>query len=156
MLTIKGRAGRLEKIALICDAVMLAVFAYDAIRYGMDMLFLILPLAAIGLYLAVACLCPEEYHFTGEALEIRRRPGKTTVIPYESVFNYEADIRDPFLNADRSDTVKLYYRAGGKKAALCRPRDAGAFLEAVKTNCPEFQEDPDGQSSLEVFFDRDR
>ena len=155
MLTIKGEAGKTEKAALVCDMIILAVFLWDQIRYGLNMLFLIIPLAAIGLYLALFCVVPEEYCFSEDSLRIQHRFRKPVSIPYASVFNYEASAKDSFINIGRSNKVKLYYELRGKKrAALCRPRDVETFVETLIKKCPEFREEPGGKSSIEVFFDK--
>lgn len=155
MLTIKGEAGGTEKAALACDIIILTIFLWDQLWYGLNMLYLIIPLVAVGLYLVLFCLVPEEYCFTDESLRILHRFRKVVSIPYISVFNYESSVKDSFVNIGRSNKVKLYYELfGKKKAVLCRPRDVETFVEAIKKNCPEFHEVPDKNRSIEVFFDK--
>ena len=152
-LTIRGEASLSDKGALICDAIMLGISAWNQIYYGMDMLFLIIPLTAIGIYLVLFGIIPETYCFVEGMLQITHRFRKTVEIPYESVFNYEAKSHDTFINITQSNLVKVYYLIGTTKAvAICRPRDVDAFVEALKENCNEFHRQSQ-KNSLSVFFD---
>lgn len=155
MLTIKGEAGNTEKAALACDVIIFAVFLWDQIRYGLNMLYLIIPLAAIGLYLAIFCIVPEEYCFGDDSLRIQHRFRKTFLIPYVSVFNYESSAKDSFINISHSNKVKLYYElCEKKKVVLCRPRDVETFVEMIIKKCPEFREESDNKKRIEIFFDK--
>lgn len=154
MQMIKGESGNTEKAALVCDIIMLAVFLWNQIRYGLNMLYLIIPLTLIGLYLFIFCVVPEEYRFDENSIKICHRFRKTVEISYQAVFNYEAAKKDSFINIGNSNKVKLYYQVDGKKkAVICRPRDVESFVDLVKTNCPEFNEDSDKKSRIEVFFE---
>ena len=152
-LTIQGEAGGLEKSALACDAFMLGILGWNQIRYGMDMLFLIIPLVLVGIYLLLFGVIAEAYYFINDSLEIRHRFRKTIAIPYDAVFQYEAQAHDSFINIAQSNKVKVYYAQGHKKSVvLCRPEDTELFVETLKWNCPEFHENPKEKSRLEVFF----
>ena len=154
MLTFKGETGNFEKTALVCDIIMLVIFIWDQIRYGMNLFFLIIPLVVIGVYLIVFCMMPEEYCFSESVLMIQHRFRRAVLIPYESVFNYESSARDSFVNIGHNNKVKLYYQVDDKKkAVICRPRDVESFVEAVRMKCPEFCEELDKKSRIEVFFD---
>lgn len=153
LLTIHGETSSADKGALVCDLLMIGIFTWNQIRYGMNMLFFIVPLVLIGLWLASFALIPEIYHFTASALEITHKFRKAVKIPYEWVFNYEASVHDSFVNILHRNTVKIYYTEDGKKRmVLCRPRDAEAFVDALKANCPEFCVEG-SDSKLQVFFD---
>ena len=151
-LTIRGQASGTDKAALVCDVIMLAVFLWNQIRYGMDMLFLIIPLALIGMIIVVFGIIPERYCFTETSLEIAHRFRKKLNIPYDAVFNYEAAGRDSFINITQHNMVKVYYTAGGKKrVSVCRPCDVETFVDALKNNCVEFH--TERSSGLDVFFE---
>ena len=47
-LVIQGESDGLNLFSLVCDVIMLAIFLWNQIRYEMDMLSLIIPLALIG------------------------------------------------------------------------------------------------------------
>ena len=154
--TFRGESSNSDKGALICDLVMLCIFLWNQIRYGMNMLFLIIPLALLGVYLALYCVWPEEYCFTERSLTVRHKFRKSMEIPYEAVFNYEASSKDSFINIHQSNRVKIYYtKEKKKKAILCMPKDVASFVDTLKWNCPEFHEDPKEKSKLDVFFDSD-
>lgn len=149
---IQGESSGLDKGALVCDGIMLAICLWNQLRYGMDMLFLIIPLVGIGAFLFVFGVMPETYHFTDHALEIVHKFRKTKYIPYETVFNYEASARDSFVNITQKNLVKVYYTEKGKKQlVLCRPCGVETFVDALKANCSEFHEEQK-QSRLDVFF----
>jgi len=153
MVTIRGESGKAEKGALICDGVMLAVFLWTHIRHGLDMLPLIVPLALIGIYLAMFGVIPETYCFTETALRITHRFRKDFEIPYDAVFNLEASAHDSFIRISYENKVKVYYMVGKKKRlVMCKPCDVDSFVEALKANCPEFHDDEQEESRLEVFF----
>ncbi len=154
MQTIKGESGNTEKAALVCDIIMLSVFLWNQIRYGLNMLYLIIPLTLIGLYLFFFCIVPEEYCFDESSIKICHKFREAVEIPYQTVFNYEAAKKDSFINIGNSNKVKLYYQVDEKKkAVICRPRDVESFVNLLKSNCPEFHEDSDKKSRIEVFFD---
>ena len=133
-LTIQGESGAGEWGALICDSIMLAIFLWNQLYYGLNMLFFILLLAAIAVYLVLFGILPELYNFDENALSISHRFRKEKQIPYESVFNYDASKRDGFVNILQSNNVKVYYYTakGDKAVALCKPRDVDTFLEMLK------------------------
>jgi len=148
-----GEASMVDKAAFICDLIMLGIFICNQMLYGMNMLFLIIPLVLVGLYLLLFCVISEEYCFTYESLEIRHRLKKTVTIPYDSVFNYEASVRDTFINITQSNKVKVYHESLGKKrCTLCTPKDVTSFVDVLKKNCPEFHEESKETSALEVFL----
>ena len=151
-LVIKGEVGRLEIVAAVCDVFMLSIFLYNQIFYGINMLFLIIPLIVIGLYLLFFGIIPEKYRFTDTSLEIWRISNKTATIFYDQVFNLEVTARDGFVNLLQDNKVKIYHTAGkSKRSTICKPRDVDNFAKELKKRCPEFAED--GQNSkLEVFF----
>ena len=151
-LIMSGEIGRGELAAVACDALLLIVFLYNQIFYGLDMWFLILPLFGIGLYLTAFGILPEKYHFTETTLEVWQLSLKVATIPYEAVFNLEQKATDGFVNLLQENKVKVYYTAGKtKRLALCKPKDTDAFTKELKNRCPEFKED--GQKSkLDVFF----
>ena len=120
------------------------------------MLFLIIPLALLGAYLLFFCVLPEKYCFTQSSLEIRHKAKKTVVIPYESVFNYEATAKDSFINIFQSNRVRVYYETQKKKVAVCMPVDVATFVETLKWNCPEFFDDQQVKTKLESLFDTDK
>lgn len=152
MTNIPGESSSLEKGALICDAIMLAVCLWNQIRYGMEMWFLIIPLVFIGVFLYVSGVLPEMYQYTENALVITKRFRKEKRIPYESVFNYEASSRDAFINISQRNLVKVYYTVGKKKRVeYCRPCDVESFVDALKMNCCEFCGEAK-KSRLDIFF----
>lgn len=152
-LIIRGEADRGDLGTLICDALLLGVFFYNQIFYGLDMWFVILPLLAIGLYLVFFGIIPDQYHFTETALEVRHLFCKTVSIPYVAVFNLEAKERDNFVNLLQENKVKVYYAVGNaKKLTVCKPRDVYAFVQELKKRCPEFDEDGQ-ESKLKPFFE---
>lgn len=154
LLTIRGEVNKSDLGALVCDVVMLAIFLWNQIRYGMNMLFLIIPLFCVGVFIVVFGIVPEQYRFGETSLEIVHRFRKDTKIPYETVFNYDALAHDSYLNILQGNTVKVYHTVGGKKKlTVCRPQDVESFTEVLKINCPEFHSKEKGQVSLEVFFD---
>ena len=154
MSKIKGESGFAEKVSFACDVFILAILLWDQIRYGLNMLYLIIPLIIIGAYLFFFCVIPEEYIFSNESLVINHIIRKPVKIMYDSVFNYEASKRDGFINIWQSNRVTLYYqKANSKMAVVCRPCDVETFVELIKTNCKEFQETIIGHSQIEVFFD---
>lgn len=139
---------------LICDLVMLSIFLWDHFVYGLDLLFLIIPLALIGLWLIFFCIFPETYRFAEEELYIIRKFQKTVAISYASVFNFDAVSRDGFINLLRSNQVKVYYTQEKKRRAfICTPQDVEGFVETLKTNCPEFDLPEQEESRLNVFFE---
>lgn len=151
-LRISGEIGRGELGALVCDVLLLGVFLYNQLFYGLDMWFLILPLLAIGLYLALFGVIPEKYLFTETSLEIWHLFYKAAVIPYEAVFNLETSERDSFVNLLQDNKVKIYHTAGrAKRLTICRPQNVVAFAEELKKRCPEFEEDGQ-ESKLDIFF----
>ena len=152
MLTFKSKPNPSDIVALVCDVIMLLIFLWNQLRYGMNMLFLIIPLALIGALFAFFVIKPPEYRFTEESLEISRWFLKPVAVSYESVFNYDADARDSFINSGFGGRVKLYYESKGKKAALiCRPVDPRGFEDALKARCPGLSDDiPSGRR--DVFF----
>ena len=154
MLSLKGESGKIEKVALLCDLFMLAVFIWNQIRYGMNMLFLIIPLSILGAYFIFDGIVPEEYCFLETKLEIRHLFRKSTSIYYDSIFNYEATKKDSFIDIGQNNKVKLYYLKNKEKktAAVCRPKDIDSFVETVKKKCPVFREESSNKSRLEVFF----
>ena len=144
----------MDKCALLCDCFMLAICIWNQFRYSMNMLFLIVPLTLIGIGLIIFGIVSEQYHFTETTLEITHRFRKKLVIPYASVFNYEALARDPFLFITQQNTVKVYYSVGNKKRMfMCRPKDAPTFVEVLRNNCVEFHADAQKKSKLDVFFE---
>lgn len=148
-----GESSHLDKGTLACDLIMLGIFLWNQICYGMDMMFLIIPLALLGTYLLLFCVYPEEYCFADTGLEVHHKFRKTVVIPYDAVFNYEASSHDSFINILQSNKVKVYYaQARQKRMIQCLPRDVESFVEALKWNCAEFHEDKQEKSKLEVFF----
>lgn len=150
---IGGEVSRSEIGALVCDVLLLCIFLYNQIFYGLDMWFAILPLLAIGIYLVLFGAIPEQYRFAESSLEVWHLGFKIADIPYEAVFNCEAKSRDNFINLLQDNKVKVYYTAGKtKKVTTCRPRDVAAFETELKNRCPEFKEDG-LKSKLEVFFD---
>ena len=152
-LVLAGEAGHAEKGALACDLIMLGIFVWNQIAYGIDMMFLIIPLALLAVYFVMFGLVAEEYRFAEAALEIQHRFRKTVVIPYDAVFNFEASARDSFINIVQSNKVKVYHAQGTqKKMTMCTPKDVATFVETLKWNCPEFHEEPQEKSKLEVFF----
>ena len=152
-----GESSGLDKGALVCDLLMLGIFLWNQIRYGMDMLFLIIPLTLVGAYLLLFCVFAETYCFAETALEIQHRFRKTVAIPYDCVFNFEASAHDSFINILQSNKVKVYYTQGkGKKTIVCMPRDVETFVETLKWNCAEFHEDHKDVSKLEVFFNHNK
>lgn len=143
----------METGALVCDLFMLAIFFWNQIVYGMDMLVLIVPLTLIGLWLLFFCVFPETYRFTEEALEITHRFRKTVIVSYGSVFNYDAESRDGFINLLQSNRVKIYFtRRKKRQVVICTPRDVDGFVETLKNNCPEFDIPEKEESRLNVFF----
>lgn len=149
----KGETGGMDKGALVCDLLMLAICLWNQVRYGMDMMFLIVPLALIAVYLVMYGCVPEEYCFAESALEIRHRFRKTVCIPYDAMFNFEASERDSFINISHSNRVKLYHTAGkSRRLTVCRPCDVGGFTDMLKRMCPEFCMDEGKTSRLEVFL----
>lgn len=152
-MTIRGEASGIDKGALVCDLIMLGILLWNQLRYGMNMLFLIIPLALIGVYLVLFGMVAETYCFTKNSLEIRHKFRKTVEIPYETVFNYESSTRDSFINITQRNLVKVYHTVGTKKKlAVCRPCDVESFVNALRTNCSEFHEEP-RKSRLDVFFE---
>lgn len=154
-LTLKGESAAGDWGALVCDGIMLAVFLWNQLYYGMNMLFLILPLAAIGVYLILFGVLPEYYSFGQSGLVIAHRFRKEKQIPYECVFNYEDSRHDGFINILQNNGVKVYYYTpkGKKAVAMCRPRDVDTFVEMLKEKCPEFHSDDSANTRLSVFFD---
>ena len=147
----RGKPSSAEKASLVCDVFILLIFLWDQLRYGMDMLALIVPLFAIGVFLAFSIAFPEEYSFTEDMLEIGKKWHAPIKIPYESVFNYESVSHDSFINLLMENKVKVYFTdRGKKKVKTCLLGDVDSFVEALRTRCPEFQEEQ--KSKLEVFF----
>ncbi len=152
---IHGETGIAEKGALACDVFMLIIFLWNQLRYGMNMLYLIIPLVFIGLYLVLFYLKPEEYYFTNEAVEIHHKWRKTRFIPYDSVFNIDSSVHDSFINLLQNNWVKLYHLKNDKKAlTICKPHDVETFVSIIKDRCPEFCEEDTEKSRLEVFFNK--
>ena len=153
-MTLVGETNVADKGVLFCDLLMIGMFTWNQLRYGMDMLFLIIPLVLIGIWIAIFGLIPESYRFADLTLNVVHKFRKTLQIPYEKVFNYEATSHDTFINILRRNTVKVYYytAAGKKRVALCSPRDVETFVEVLRAKCPEFYEE-EPNSSLKVFFD---
>ena len=149
---INGTTCRTDICAFTCDMLLLCVFLYNQIFYGMNMWFLILPLFLIGIYLAFSGFVPEKYFFTETSLEIRHGFYKVTDIPYEDVFNLEAKGKDNFINLLQENRVTVYYTAGKrKKASVCRPENIHVFEEELKKRCPVFNGN-EQKSRLSVFF----
>ena len=153
-LMLAGETNAADKGVLFCDLLMIGIFTWNQLRYGMDMLFLIIPLALIGVWIAVFALIPEDYRFAESDLEIIHKFQKTQKISYERVFNYDAKSRDSFINILRRNTVKVYYYTSKekKRVVICHPRDVETFVEALRERCPEFHKE-EHNSSLQVFFD---
>lgn len=152
-ITLPGESSAADKGALACTIIMLGIFIWNQIVYGMDMLICIIPLALLAVYFVLFGLFAEEYCFAETALEIRHRFRKTVEIPYGAVFNLEASARDSFINIVQSNKVKVYHLQGKKRRmTLCTPRDVATFVETLKWNCPEFHEENQEKSKLEVFF----
>ena len=152
MTVIPGESSSLDKGALICDGIMLVICLWNQIRYGMEMWFLIIPLAFIGVFLYMFGVVPETYHFTKNTLVITQRFRKEKKIPYEAVFNYESSSRDAFINISQSNSVKIYYTVGKKKKVeFCKPCNVETFVDALKMNCNEFHGE-EKKSQLDIFF----
>lgn len=148
----KGKPAGFEIFALVCDLIMLSVLILTHIRYGVNMLFLIIPLILIGIYLVLFCVIPEEYCFLDNTFEIRHRFRRTVMIPYDQVFNYEATASDSFINIGQSNKVKIYYQVNNKKSTLiCRPKIVESFVDVLKLKCPIFN--IKNENSLNAFFD---
>ena len=153
LVSIPGESSHADQGALICDVLMLVIFLWNQLYYGLDMLFLIIPLALIGIYLGVFCVITETYCFTETALEIRHPIRKTVRIPYDTVFNFDATAHDAFMNLLQSNKVKLYHTVGQRKRlTICRPRDIMTFTDALKQKCPEFHAEDSKPNRLEIFF----
>lgn len=153
-LTIQGKSGGGDIGALVCDIIMVVILLWNQIRYGMDMLFLIIPLILIGFGIVVFGIIPETYCFTETALEVTHKFHRTVRIPYETVFNFDAAAQDRFINILRSNTVKVYHTVGKKKKlTVCAPQDVEGFVDALKANCPEFHVQGQKKSRLAVFFE---
>lgn len=151
---IPGEVGKAEVGAFACDVILLGIFLWNELCYGMRMYFLTIPLFLIGLYFVFFELFPERYCFTETSLKICRRFRKATVIPYDAFFNFEATEHDSFVNILRDNSVKVYYTVGkSKRATVCRPRNVSAFVEALIKYCPEFQAEEHADSRLKVFFE---
>lgn len=148
-----GEVSTSEVGALVCDVIMLAIFLWNQLVYGLDMMALIIPLALIGLWLLLFCVVPEVYRFEERALLITHRFRRTVSVSYTSVFNYDAVARDGFVNLLRSNRVKVYYTHDGKRRmAVCLPRDVEGFVDTLKARCPEFDAQDSEESRLAVFF----
>ncbi|MBR6530656.1 MAG: hypothetical protein IKT43_04500 [Clostridia bacterium] len=151
--TLRSKASFSETFAFACSLFLFCMFLYNQLVYGMDMLLLIVFTGVLSAAIFLFCLLSEEYRFGEHALEVVCRFRKTQVILYADMFNYEADLRDSFLNLLQSDSVKVYYTKNGKKRfVLCRPREGLLFVEALKANCPEFF-DEDVASTIDVLFE---
>lgn len=152
-ITIRGEASGMDKGALLSDVIILGILLWNQLRYGMNMLFLIIPLTLIGIYLILFGMVPDTYCFTKDSLEIVHKFRKRVKIPYETVFNYESSARDSFINITQRNLVKVYHTVGNKKKlTVCRPCDVESFVDALRTNCREFHEEP-RKSPLDVFFE---
>lgn len=154
-IVISGKADNRDILVLACDHFILGVFLWDQLRYGMDMLFIIIPLAAIAVYLIWNVLEPEQYCFTDTKLEIRQSLRHPTIILYENVFNMDVTKHDDFVNISRDDTVKLYYTKGKRKTTIiCRPTETDRFIELIRTNCSVFHLDTFPKSDLDILFSK--
>ncbi|MBQ9944055.1 MAG: hypothetical protein IJO67_06795 [Clostridia bacterium] len=150
----RGEAGRVETGALISTVLLLGIFLYDQLFYGMNMWFAILPLLAIGICLLLFGVFPEKYCFTKTTLEVRYLFYRVDSIAYDAVFNLEMTGRDGFVNLLKENKVKVYHTVGKKKKmTVCKPCDVYAFTEELKKRCPEF-ENEEGKTRLEVFFNK--
>lgn len=153
-LLLKGESGSSEKIALVCDVLMLAILLWNQLYYGMDMLSLIIPLALIGAYLVLFAVTAESYRFTADSLEIVHPLRKTVSIPYVAMFNFDMTAHDSFINITQGNKIKLYYTVGKtKRLTICRPRDIMTFADMLKQNCPEFHTEQPKANRLDVFFE---
>lgn len=120
---------------------LILMFAYTWIRYGLNMLFIIVPLALCAAYLGMYTLTPQLYRFEADNLTILHRFSRTQHIPYDSVFNMEYKKHDNMMNVTSENAVKLYCEKPGnkrKRTVVCNPRDVDGFVSAVKQHCPEF------------------
>ena len=152
----QGEPGSTETCALVCDVLLLAMFLWNQLCYGMNMLLLIIMLLLIGVYLAIFGVIPEAYRFADRGLEIVHPLRKSVWIPYEAVFNFDATIHDSFINLLQGNKVKVYHIDGKtKKATVCRPRNAGAFVDVLKQKCPELHTDANANHRLETFFENE-
>ena len=132
---------------------MLMVFIWDQLKYDIDMVYLIVILGCLEVYLFLFCVLPEKYCFCAKEIEIRHVFRRKKMIQYESVFNYEASIKDSLINITENNTVKLYYQVENRKyAVICRPIDVADFVEIVRKKCPEFCTEHDINSRLNVFI----
>lgn len=153
-LLLKGESGSFEKIAMVCDVLMLAILLWNQLYYKMDMLFLIIPLVLIGVYLVLFGVTAESYRFTADRLEILHPLRKTVSIPYDAVFNFDTTVHDSFINITQGNKIKLYYTVGKtKRLTICRPRDIMTFADMLKQNCPEFHTEEPKSNRLDVFFE---
>ena len=135
-IVIKGKVQTLDVIAIACNAAMLVLFLWIHIVYRLDMLFMIVPLTILEIYLFFFCLLPYEYVFCGNGLEIRHKLWKTQVVQYASVYDYEAHVKDEFLNVTENNEVKLYYRNERKYRMIkCYPSDVEYFVSQLKGHC---------------------
>ncbi len=152
-INIRGKIRPTDLVAFYCDLFMLVLLIWTQIKYGLQLLFLILPLLSIGIYLALFCLIPESYAFEIDALMIRHPFRKQKAISYTAVFNYEYAVSERFSRIKGNAQGKVYYTANGKnKMAVCLPEDGNRFSEAIYCNCPVFQEENGEKSRLETFL----
>lgn len=153
-LLLKGESSGSDKLALICDVLMLGILLWNQLYYGMDMLFLIIPLGLIGIYLLLFCTTPESYRFADSSLEIVHPLRKTVRIPYDTVFNFDMTAHDSFINITQGNKIKLYHTVGKtKRLTICRPHDIITFADMLKQNCPEFHAEEPKTNRLDVFFE---
>lgn len=152
LLIITAGIGYAETGALVCDVFLLCMFFYNQIFHGLNMWFVIVPLLIIGLYLTFFGIIPEKYHFTDNSIEVWQLGRKSAAVSYESVFDYEATVRDNFINLLQENKVKIYYTSGKtKKMTICKPHNVHIFVEELKKRCIQLSKDThDG--NLKVFF----
>ena len=154
--TFRSRPEPLCVFALICHLVLLAMFLWNQLVWGLNMLPLILILSAFAL-LTLLFLLPQTMRFESDALCITQFAAKKVRVPYDAVFNCDAKLKDSFLNAAYSSTVKVYYRneRNKKSALLLRPERAELFVDELKRRCKEFWEETNKESAVDVFFRKD-
>lgn len=154
--TFRSRPEPLCVFALICHLVLLAMFLWNQLVWGLNMLPLILILSAFAL-LTLLFLLPQTMRFESDALVITRFAAKRVSVPYDAVFNCDATIKDSFLNAAFSNSVKIYYytEKNKKSALLLRPERAELFVDELKRRCKEFWEETNKESAVDVFFRKD-
>ena len=153
-LILKGEASSSDKLALICDVLMLGILLWNQLYYRMDMLFLIIPLLLIAVYFVLFGITAESYRFMADRLEIVHPLRKTVRIPYDTVFNFDMTAHDSFINITQGNKIKLYHTVGKtKRLTICRPHDIITFADMLKQNCPEFHTEQPKTNRLDVFFE---